>query len=405
MADREPGRTRRDPLDSVPLGMQIAGAWSWRVLVVLGVLAVLVFLIIQLRLLVIPLMLAVVLSALLVPFKNFLVRHRWPTWLAVTTAELGTLLVVAGLIFLVATQVSSGFADLRSQSMNSYQELKTFLADGPLKISESDFNGYVSQIWEAVQQDGQVLVSGAAAVGSGIGHVLAGVLLTLFATLFILIDGKGIWAWVVRLFPRRARAATDGAGRTGWQTLQNFVKVQILVASIDALGIGIGAAILQLPLAIPIAVLVFLGSFIPIIGAVLTGAVAVFIALVYNGWVVALIMLGIVLLVQQVEGHVLQPFIMGTAVRVHPLAVVMAVAGGSMVAGIAGAFFAVPVVATLNVMVNYVAGGTWRDGAALVPAGAGSPLPSSTPAASSPAPSSPAAADSAPHPKDPDTDD
>jgi predicted PurR-regulated permease PerM len=365
-----PGPDRYDPLESVPRGMQLAGAWSWRILVVLGVLAAIGFLIIQLRLLIIPLMVAVVLSALLVPFKNFLVRHRWPKGLAVAAAELGTLVVVAGLIFLVVTQVTSGFDDLRSQTLNSYNDLKAFLAQSSLQVSEDDFNAYVAQIWDAIQQDGQALVTGAAAVGSSIGHVLAGVLLTLFSTLFILIDGERIWRWIVHVFPRKARAATDGAGRAGWVTLQNFVKVQILVASIDAVGIGVGAAILQVPLAIPVAVLVFLGSFIPIIGAVLTGTVAVFIALVYNGWVIALIMLGVVLLVQQIEGHVLQPLIMGTAVKVHPLAVVLAVAGGSMVAGIAGAFFAVPLVATLNVMVNYVAGGAWRvtaDERALIP--------------------------------------
>jgi predicted PurR-regulated permease PerM len=136
--------------------------------------------------------------------------------------------------------------------------------------------------------------------------------------------------------------------------------VQILVATVDAIGIGAGAAILQLPLAIPIAVLVFLGSFVPVIGAVVTGALAVFVALVYNGWVVALIMLAIVLLVQQIEGHVLQPLVMGTAVKVHPLAVVLAVAGGSVVGGIAGALFAVPNVAVLNVVAAYIARGDWR---------------------------------------------
>ncbi|QJU53983.1 AI-2E family transporter [Herbiconiux sp. KACC 21604] len=350
----------RTALDSVPMGMQIAGAWSWRILVLVGALAVFGFLIVQLRFLVIPLMLAVVLSALLVPFKNFLVRHHWPKWLAVTVAELSTLVVVAGLVFLVATQVSSGFDDLKNQTVASYNDLKAFLAQSPLQVSEDDFNSYVAQIWQTIQQDSQSLLSGAAAVGSSIGHVLAGVLLVLFSTLFILIDGERIWSWLVKLFPRKARAATDGAGRAGWRTLQNFVKVQILVASVDAVGIAVGAAILGVPLAIPIGVLVFLGSFIPIIGAVVTGAVAVFIALVYNGWVIALIMLGVVLLVQQLEGHVLQPFVMGTAVKVHPLAVVLAVAGGSMVAGIAGAFFAVPLVATLNVMIAYVAGGAWR---------------------------------------------
>lgn len=381
MSETEP-RPAADP--SVPRGMQIAAAWSWRILVVLGVLAVLIFFIIQLRLLIIPLLVAVVLSALLVPFKNVLVRHRWPRWLAIATAEVGTLVVVAGLIFLVATQVSSGFDDLKQQSINSYNDLKAFLANGPLQISEADFNAYVAQIWSSIQQDSQTLISGAAAVGSSIGHVLTGVLLTLFSTLFILIDGERIWAWIVRLFPRKARVATDGAGKAGWRTLQNFVKVQILVASIDALGIAIGAAILGVPLAIPIGVLVFLGSFIPIIGAVVTGAVAVFIALVYNGWVIALIMLGVVLLVQQIEGHVLQPLVMGTAVKVHPLAVVLAVAGGSMVAGIAGAFFAVPVVATVNVMVNYIAGGSWRT----PPAGLAPPADSTPPDDTSP-PASP----------------
>jgi len=386
MSDSERGPAV-DP--SVPRGMQIAAAWSWRILLVLGVLAVLIFFIIQLRLLIIPLLVAVVLSALLVPFKNFLVRRKWPKWLAIATAEIGTLVVVAGLIFLVATQVSSGFDDLRQQTINSYNDLKSFLADGPLQISEADFNAYVAQAWAAIQQDSQALLSGAAALGSSIGHVLAGVLLTLFSTLFILIDGERIWAWIVRLFPRKARAATDGAGKAGWRTLQNFVKVQILVASVDALGIAIGAAILGVPLAIPIGVLVFLGSFIPIIGAVVTGTVAVFIALVYNGWVVALIMLGVVLLVQQIEGHVLQPLVMGTAVKVHPLAVVLAVAGGSMVAGIAGAFFAVPVVATVNVMVNYVAGGSWRTPPAGLAPPPGDEPPRDVPPHDAPPPSPP----------------
>jgi predicted PurR-regulated permease PerM len=208
-------------------------------------------------------------------------------------------------------------------------------------------------------------VSGALSLGSTAGHVAAGFLLTLFATLFILIDGAGIWQWVVRLFPRNARAAVDGSGRAGWLTLTTFVKVQILVAAVDAVGIGVGAWILGFffggfPLIIPIAVAVFLGSFIPVVGAVLTGAIAIFVALVYLGPVPALIMLGIVLLVQQVEGHILQPLVMGSAIKIHPLAVVFAVAAGSFIAGIPGALFAVPLVAVLNVMVNYVARGTWR---------------------------------------------
>src|SRR5699024_7008460 len=125
-------------------------------------------------------------------------------------------------------------------------------------------------------------------------------------------------------------------------------------------GIGVGAWALGLPMALPITVLVFLGSFVPIVGAVLTGALAVFVALVYNGWIVALIMLAVVLIVQQVEGHVLQPWIMGNAVKVHPLAIVLVVAGGTMVAGIAGALFAVPLVAMLNTGIKYISSGMWK---------------------------------------------
>ncbi|MBF4463416.1 MULTISPECIES: AI-2E family transporter [unclassified Rathayibacter] len=342
-------------------GMRIAGAWAWRILVVVAALAVVALLVIELRLIVIPLLLAIVIAALLVPFSTFLQRHHWPKWLAIVVSELGIILVIGGLVFLVVTQVTAGFGDLSRQTVQSYDQFKDWLLQSPLHLTESDINRYAQQALAAVQQDSGMLVSGAVSVGSTVGHVLTGVLLTLFSTLFILIDGPNIWTWVVRLFPRRARPAVDGAGRAGWITLTNFVKVQILVAFVDAVGIGLGAFVLGVPLAIPIGVLVFLGSFVPVIGAVVTGALAVFIALVYNGPFIALILLIVVLGVQQLEGHILQPLIMGSAVKVHPLAVVLAVAGGSIVAGIAGAFFAVPFVATLNVMVNYVASGAWRS--------------------------------------------
>lgn len=346
--------------DAVPLGMRIAGAWSWRILALAGVLALFVFLIIQLRLIVIPIMVAVLLAALLVPFVQLLRRHRWPKWLAVTLAEVGLLAVVTGLVFLVVTQVRNGFPDLQAQTVRAYRDFVAFLAQPPLNLSEADINNYVSDVARQLQSDEGLLVSGALSFGSTAGHVAAGVLLVLFATLFMLIDGRGIWNWTVRLFPRSARTAVDGSGRAGWVTLTNFVRVQIFVAAVDAIGIGAFAFFLGLPLAIPIAVAVFLGSFIPVVGAVLTGTVAVFIALIYQGPIIALIMLGGVLLVQQVEGHVLQPLIMGTAVKVHPLAVVVAVAAGGFLAGIPGALFAVPVVATVNAMVKYMVSGAWR---------------------------------------------
>jgi predicted PurR-regulated permease PerM len=349
---------------SLPVGMEIAGAWAWRILALAGVAVVFGLVVIQLNLIVVPFMIAVLVAALLVPLVQLLERHRWPKGLAVAVTMIVTLGVLTGLIMLIVTQIRSGFPDLQDRSVTAYEDFKTFLSE-TFNINNSEFNDYIEQGWSAIQTDSQALVSGALSLGSTAGHVLTGTLLTLFATLFILIDGHGIWNWIVRLFPRKARPAVDGSGRAGWLTLTTFVKVQIFVAAVDATGIGLGAWILGLffggfPLIIPIAVAVFLGSFIPVVGAVVTGAIAIFVALIYLGPIPALIMLGIVLLVQQLEGHILQPLVMGSAVKIHPLAVVFAVAAGSFIAGIPGALFAVPVVAVLNVMVTYVASGRWR---------------------------------------------
>ncbi|MGO4300708.1 AI-2E family transporter [Leifsonia sp. RAF41] len=363
------GRALGEPVEAVdealPRGMRIAGAWSWRLLVVGAVIAVVIFLIIQLKLIVIPVLIAVLLAGLLVPFKDFLIRHRWPKWLSILVVLITLVIVVGGLFYLAIWQVTRQSGQLRQQSVTAFNGLQDWLTTGPLGLSHDQIGNAFSSIGKSIQQDGQVFLSGALSVGSTLGHVFAGALLVLFSTIFILIDGKSIWGWIVRVFPKRSRAAIDGAGKAGWVTLRNFAKVQVLVASIDALGIGLGAFFLGLPLVIPIAVFVFLGSFIPVVGAVVTGALAIFIALVFKGWVFALIMLGVVLLVQQIEGHILQPLIMGSAVKVHPLAVVLAVAAGSLLAGIPGALFAVPFVAVLNVMVHYISSGVWRSAPAV----------------------------------------
>jgi predicted PurR-regulated permease PerM len=321
-----------------------------------------VFLIVQLRLIVVPVLIAVLLAALLVPFVDWLVRLRWPRWLAIVVALVAVVVVVGGLVVLVVWQIRGEAHALQHRSVQAFDAFKQWLQSPPLELTDQQIDSYVAQAAKALQQDSQVLISGALSIGSTLGHVLTGALLTAFSTLFILIDGKGIWSWIVRIFPRTARPAADGAGRAGWTTLTSFARVQVLVASIDALGIGLVAFFLGLPLVIPIAVIVFLGSFIPIVGAVVTGALAVVVALVYNGWVAAIVMLAGVLAVQQLEGHVLQPLIMGSAVKVHPLAVVLVVAAGSLLAGIPGALFAVPFAAVLNVMVRYVSSGAWRSG-------------------------------------------
>ena len=363
------GAVRKRQLEAaIPLPVEIAGQWAWRILAIAAVLVVFGLLIMSLREIVIPFMVALLLSALLVPLVNTLVRHRWPRGLAVAVAMLGTLAIVGGLIFLIVWQVRAGFSGLQERSVAFYDEFTAFLASSPLQISEKELDTYIADALASFNSDTAALFNRALPIAAGAGHFITGALLALFATLFILIDGKRIWAWVTRLFPRKARDAVDDAGAAGWLTLTTFVKVQIFVAAVDAAGIGIGAWIIGLasgvpggfPLVIPITIAVFLGSFIPVVGAVVSGVLAVFVALVFLGPVPAIIMLGVVLLVQQVEGHILQPLVMGSAVKVHPLAVVFAVAAGAGIAGIPGALFAVPVVAVVNVMVNYIASGKWR---------------------------------------------
>ncbi|MBX3092972.1 MAG: AI-2E family transporter [Cryobacterium sp.] len=356
---RSEGATR--PIDSdLPRGMLLAGAWSWRILAIAGVVALFIFLVIEFRVIVIPMLVAIIVSALLVPFSEFLQRHRWPRWLAIATTLVVTVGAISSLVYLVVTQVRAGWPDLQAQSLAAWDRLTDWLLASPLHVTEEQIAEWAAGLWEGIQRDSSVWINGALTVGSTAGHLVAGALIAIFAILLILIDGKNIWAWFVRIFPRNARVAIDGAGQAGWVTLSNFGKVQVFVAAVDAVGIGLGAFFLGLPLAVPLAIVVFLGSFIPIVGAVATGAIAVLIALIYKDLVIAIIMLAIVIVVQQVESHVLQPLVMGQAVKVHPLAVVLAVAAGSYIAGIAGALFAVPIVATANAVIGYIGRGGWR---------------------------------------------
>ena len=357
-----------DESTSIPHGLRLATAYSWRFLVVAAAVGVGIWLIIQLKLLVIPLLVAILISALLWPAFGWMLRHRLPRWLAIVISVVGTLAIVTGLFWLAAWQITREWPSVQARTVEAMEQFRQYLINGPLGFTEAQIDGFLDQAWTFIQAQAEVLLSGALAIGTTLGHFVAGALLALFILLCILADGGGIWRWTVRLFPRRARPAVDGAGRAGWVTVINYSRTQLLVATIDATGIALGAWILQVPLPIPIGVLVFLGSFVPIVGAVVTGTVAVFLALVYNGPWTALWMLVVVLGVQQLEGHVLQPLLMGSAVKVHPLAVVLVVAGGAMIAGIPGALFAVPLAAFINVVAVYLANRAWQTGVRPPPA-------------------------------------
>ncbi|TDN92405.1 AI-2E family transporter [Microbacterium sp. BK668] len=346
----------------IPRGLRLTTAYAWRLLVIAAAAGVVIWLVIQLKLLVIPLLVSILITALLWPAFSWMLRHRFPRWLAIVIAAVGAIAVVAGLLWLVVWQITRQWSSVQQRTVEAVESLRQYLIDGPLHLTAQQIDDLLGQSWTFIQQQAELLWSGALAIGTTVGHVATGALLSVFILLCLLADGAGIWRWATRLFPQRARAAVDGAGRAGWVTVVNYARTQLLVATIDAIGIGLGAFLLGVPLAIPIAVLVFLGAFVPIVGAVLTGAVAVFLALVYNGPWIALWMLVVVLGVQQLEGHVLQPLLMGSAVKVHPLAVVLVVAGGAMIAGIPGALFAVPIAAFVNVVAVYLSERSWETG-------------------------------------------
>ncbi|MFF3028646.1 AI-2E family transporter [Microbacterium sp. NPDC057944] len=349
--------------EAVPIGLRITAGFAWRILLIAAVVAGFIWIVIQLKLLVIPLMVGILVTALLWPAFEWMLRKGFPRWAAVTVSLVGTLGIVAALITLVVWQIKAQLQDVQDRSSQAVDDLQKFLMGDPLNLTQKEIDGYLDKAGGFFNDQADLLLNGALTVGTTAAHVVTGAVLALFILICLLADGGGIWKWTLRLFPRAARPAADGAARNGWATIVNYARTQLFVAAIDAVGIGLGALLLGVPLAIPVAVLVFLGSFVPIVGAVVTGAIAVLLALVYNGPWIALAMLGVVLLVQQVEGHILQPIMMGSAVKVHPLAVVLVVAGGSMIGGIPGALFAVPLAAFVNVAAVTVSTGSWRTGA------------------------------------------
>lgn len=345
----------------LPLGIRVAAAWSWRLIVVVLAVAGVFWLIVQVRIIVIPVIIAILLTALLQPIVNYAQRIGLPRWFGVISALIVFIASVSLLVALIVSQLRSGLGDLATRSTRAWNDFLVWL-ETALGISGDEINGYIDQLVQTIQDHQSEIWSGALAVTTTAGQFVTGTLLTLFALIFLLIDGRRIWFWVLGFLPRRAHAPVDTAGSAGWVSVGQYVRVQILVAFVDAVGIGLGALILGVPLPIPIAILVFLGSFIPFLGAIATGALAVFIALVYNGPINALIMLGVVILVNQIEGHLLQPLVMGSAVRVHPLGVVLAVSTGALLAGIPGALFAVPLAAAGSAMVNALNERKWDPG-------------------------------------------
>jgi predicted PurR-regulated permease PerM len=342
----------------VPEGVKAASEWSWRLLLIAAGLFGLGLLVRSVSEVIVPVAIAVLLTALLRPVALRL-RSVMPAGAAAGLTVLGTILVISALLTLVGSQFTKGFSDLTNQVADGLSQIRDWVRT-TFRISDAQFNDYWDTIREKVSNSGNIGDT-ATAFGLTATHFIAGLFISLFALFFFLYEGPRIWAWVVRLFPRTARDRIDSSAVIAWDQLSAFVRATMIVAFVDAVGIGVGAAILGVPFAFAIGILVFLLAFIPIVGALLSGFVAVVLALVSHGLGVALIMLAIVIGVQQLESHVLQPFLLGKAVSVHPLAVILAIAIGSIVAGIVGALVAVPFAAVINAVGKHLLIGESRE--------------------------------------------
>lgn len=324
----------------------MSAALSWRVLVVAGAIWLLSWVVGYLAVVVIPVAIALLLAALLAPAVGQLVRWKVPRGVATTVVVIGGLAVVVGVLYGVISAFANGVPELGKQVEQSVKTIQTFLTETlHLQLQLSNLSDGIIGF---IKDNQAAITSSALTTAATLGELLTGMLLILFTLIFFLHDGAGIWSFLIKIIPADVRPRVDVAGRRGFSSLVKYVRATAAVAVVDAVGIGIGLAIVGVPLAVPLAALVFLGAFIPIIGAVIAGTVAVLVALVAKNFASALIVLAIVIAVMQLESHILQPLLLGRAVKLHPLAVVLVIATGFTFGGIAGALMSVPILAVLN---------------------------------------------------------
>jgi putative heme transporter len=334
--------------DSVEPIVRKAAAWAWRLLVILAAVVAVLWVIARLEIIVVPVLLALMLSALLVQAVDWLDWRGVPRGGAVALVLLGGFAILGGILTFVISEFVVGLPDLVNQVTRSIDKTRNWLIEGPLHLSRQQIENAGNAAIQALQNNQAKLTSGALSTAATVTEIITAAVLMMFTLIFFLYGGRNIWQYVTKLFPTDVRERVRAAGNAGYGSLVGYVRATFLVALVDAVGVGTGLAIMSVPLALPLASLVFLGAFIPLVGAVVTGFLAVVVALLAKGFVYALITLGLLIGVNQLEAHILQPLVMGRAVSIHPLAVVLAISTGGVLAGVVGALLAVPTVAFFN---------------------------------------------------------
>jgi predicted PurR-regulated permease PerM len=344
--------TRHNAVEAVTWPVRVAAAWSWRLILIIGALYVLAKGLGYIGIVVFAFIIALFLTAILHPIEVRMRVLPGKRSLHALLALLIGIIAVAGLGWFVEWQISSHSKELADQLTRVVNNTKHWLETGPLHVKSADLDKVSSKLSDTIQKHGTELLSGAISTVKAVSEILAAFLLILLTTFYLLRDGEVVWGWVVRLFPKEARPRLDFAGRAGWVTFGGYMRGQLLIALFHGTTTTILLFILRVPLAAALGVLIFVGSFIPLLGLTITGALAVAIALLEHGATAAIIVGIAIIVLVQVEGHVLQPFIMSRSVKVHPLAIVLAVIAGTTIKGIPGALIAVPLVAFVNTSVK-----------------------------------------------------
>lgn len=341
---------------TVPALLRHAAAWSWRLLLVAAV-AYLTFKVADaLRLFVIPLIAAMLLSALLQPLTALLRRHGLSALAATWCTLLATIAVLAGLGTLVTNRVQADYPRLAAEVRSTVREVKAYLAGPPFRLSGHRLNQLSSKLLTYLSQHKSVVAGTVLTGGRYFIEVLTGLILTFFITFFLLKDGHKIWSWLISGLRPVARSRAHRAGDAAWQALVSYVRGTTVVAAIHALFIGLALWLIGVPLLVPLVILVFIAAYVPLIGILVVGALAILVTLATKGWVGAVILLAVFLAENQVESHLLQPLVVGRIVRLHPLAIIVVLAVGGIVAGIPGAIVAVPTAAVVSYAWPYLKG-------------------------------------------------
>lgn len=347
--------------EHLPYPVVLAAAWSACLLLIAAGAWLLGQALGRVSVILAPLAIAVLLAAMLRPLVDR-IPERVPRAMAALVVVVGLLLTVIGALAAVTTQLATGTPRMREQLASGTDAALRWLEEGPLHLTADRLEAAVAQSRTWLTEHSDAVAAGAVQFGHTAVDAVAGLLICLVSLFFFLYHGEKLWEFFVRWLPRASRRHVDTAFRGGWGSLGAYTRTQLTVAVINAVGVGIGALVLRVPFVIPIVVVVFLASFVPIVGTLVAGMVPTVLALVERGPAIAVAMLAIVVVVHQLESHVLQPVLMGHAVALHPLAVILVVTAGTYLFGIVGALFAVPVTAMANTVVRHLAGGSGPPG-------------------------------------------